>query len=62
MHTIKRVRKFEELENFAIDLSEGTKFNCTNSSQKVVLSSKEWISTLEKLLIEKYTIINSILE
>ena len=55
MHTIKRVRKFEELENVAIDLSEGTKFNCTNSSQKVVL-------TLEKLLIEKYTIINSILE
>ena len=55
-------RNFEELEKAIKGLSEPKVSNCTESSSVTVELLKNRVSTLEKLLIEKYAIINLLLK
>ena len=54
-------RKFEELEKAIIDLSEPKVSNSNESSSLTLELLKNRVPTFEKLLIEKFAIINLLL-
>ena len=55
-------RKFEELEKAIIDLSEPKVSNSNESSSLTLELLKNRVPTFEKLLIEKFAIINLLLK